>query len=197
MKHCLFAMIALAALASCGMGANGGKKLDGEKMVLEYLQENTNGMDYSILEISELDSLYSPFELLSSLLLRKSERNATLSKQLVEAYDKPTLKERKEAAKEVAKLAYEEYQSFDGTDDIVHSLTDRYFDSRVANRVGYRVKYKVDGKIKEDVFYLERDNSAVGHTASEQLVRYYECIRINDEIYSLKKDAELAARTMR
>ena len=172
-------------------------KPDAKQLVLHYLQEKTNGIDYSIIEISGPDSLYSPGELITSQMLKKSQSYADLSKQLTEAFDKPTLKERKAAAEEVARLAYKEYSDNEGTDIIVHSLTDRNFNIRPANRIAYRVKYKVDGELNEDVFYMERDNSAVGQTASEMLARYYEYCDLNGRLFQLKTDSEQAAKSMK
>lgn len=172
-------------------------KPDAKQLVLNYLQENTNGIDYSIIDISGPDSLFSPGELITSRMLKKSQSYANLSKQLTEAFDKPTLKERKAAAEEVAKLAYKEYSDNDETDVIVHSLTDRNFNIRPANRVAYRVKYKVDGELNEDVFYMERDNGSVGQTASEMMSRYYEYCDLNGRLFQLKTDAEQAAKSMK
>ena len=174
-----------------------GTKPNGEALILNYLQENTDGSEYAILEVSEPDSLYSPFELINALMISKSSRYAELSKQLANASDQPTLRERKAAASEVADLAYAEYHNFEDSFDIIHALTDKYFNNRPANRVGFRAKYKVDGDLEEDIFYLERDQSAVGHTASELMVRYKELVELNSKFFSLKTDAEDYARLMR
>lgn len=191
MKRILLIASVLLIIISCGT------KLNGEALILNYLQENTDGSEYTIIEVSEPDSLYSPFELINALLISKSSRYAELSKQLANASDHPTLKERKAAASEVADLAYAEYHSFEDSFDIIHALTDKYFNNRPANRVGFRAKYKVDGDLEEDVFYLERDQSAVGHTASELMDRYKELVELNSKFFSLKTDAEEYASMMR
>ena len=191
-KQCFLVLFALLLVAvSCST------KPFAKQLVLTFLRENTNGTEYSIIEISGPDSLYSPGERITSLMIKKSRSLADLSKQLNEAFDKPTLKERKAAAEEVAKLAFEEYNDIEGIDIIVHSLTDKSFDESPANRIAYRVKYKVDGDLKEDVFYLERDNSAVGQTASEMLERYFELCEMNGKLFELKTDAEQVARDMK
>ena len=190
MKRILLIASVLLIIISCRT------KLNGEALILNYLQENTDGSEYTIIEVSEPDSLYSPFELINALLISKSSRYAELSKQLANASDHPTLKERKAAASEVADLAYAEYHNFEDSFDIIHALTDKYFNNRPANRVGFRAKYKVDGDLEEDVFYLERDQSAVGHTASELMDRYKELVELNSKFFSLKTDAEEYASLM-
>lgn len=191
MKHSfLFVLIILFAI-SCGTKPNG------EALILNYLQENTDGSEFEIIEVSEPDSLYSPFELISSLMISKSSRFAELSKQLANASERSSLKERKAAASEVAELAYTEYNDFEDSFDIIHALTDKYFNNKPANRVGFRAKYKVDGDLEEDVFYLERDLSAVGHTASELMDRYKELVDLNSKFFSLKTDAEEYASLIR
>ena len=191
MKHLPVIIAILLVAISCST------RPDAKQLVLKYLQEKTNGIEYSIIDISEPDSLYSPGELISSRMLKKSQCYTDLSKQLTEAYNKPTLKDRKAAAEEVAQLAYAEYCDNEGTDIIVHSLTDRYYNDKPANRIAYRVKYKVDGEINEDVFYLERDNNTIGQTASELLARYYEYCDLNGKLFQLKMDAEQAAKSMK
>ena len=192
MKRLCFIAAILSIVASCGTKPNG------KKLVLDYLQENTDGMEYSIIEISAPDSLYSPFELINSLMITKSKSYADLSKQLVEAFDKPTVKERRAAATEVAKLADAEYNNReDDFSDIVDAITHPGFVDRPANRVAYTVKYKVDGELRKDTFYLERDRSAVGHTALELQDRYLELCEINSKLFHLKMDAEDTAKAFR
>ena len=191
MKQLFFVAAILSVVVSCQTKPNG------EKLVLDYLQDNTNGTEYSIIEISAPDSLYSPFEVINSLMLSKSRSYADLSKQLTDAFDKPTLKDRRAAALEVAKLADTEYNNRDDFNGIVNALTHPAYVERPANRIAYSVKYKVDGKIQEDVFYLEKDGSAVGHTASELQDRYLELCEVNGQLFHLKQEAEETARTMR
>lgn len=191
MKHSFLFVLILFFVISCG------SKPNGEALILNYLQENIDGSEYEIIEVSEPDSLYSPFELINSLMISKSSRFAELSKQLANASERSSLKERKAAASEVAELAYTEYNDFEDSFDIIHALTDKYFNNRPANRVGFRAKYKVDGDLEEDVFYLERDLSAVGHTASELMDRYKELVDLNSKFFSLKTDAEEYASLMR
>ncbi|MCR4815561.1 MAG: hypothetical protein K5842_00060 [Bacteroidales bacterium] len=191
MKRIHFFAALLFVVAACQTKPNG------EKLVLDYLQENTNGTEYSIIEISAPDSLYSPFEVINSLMLTKSSSYADLSKQLTEAFDKSALKDRRAAALEVAKLADMEYNKRDDFNDIVNALTHPAYVDRPANRIAYTAKYKVDGDIQEDVFYLEKDGSAVGHTASELQERYLELCEINSQLFHLKMEAEDTARSMR
>ena len=63
MKRICFLAVVLSIMMACETKPNG------EKLVLDYLQENTNGTEYSIIEISEPDSLFSPFELINSLMI--------------------------------------------------------------------------------------------------------------------------------
>lgn len=191
MKRFHFFAALLFVVAACQTKPNG------EKLVLDYLQENTNGTEYSIIEISAPDSLYSPFDVINSLMLTKSSSYADLSKQLTEAFDKSALKDRRAAALEVAKLADMEYNKRDDFNDIVNALTHPAYVDRPANRIAYTAKYKVDGDIQEDVFYLEKDGSAVGHTASELQERYLELCEINSQLFHLKMEAEDTARSMR
>lgn len=191
MKRLYFFAALLFIVAACQTKPNG------EKLVLDYLQENTDGTEYSIIEISAPDSLYSPFELINSLMLKKSSSYADLSKQLTAAFDKPSMKERRAAASEVAKLADLEYNEREDFDDIVDALVHPEYVSRPANRIAYIVKYKVDGDLQNDVFYLERDGSAVGHTASELKDRYLELCDVNGKLFDLKVEAEDLARTIR
>ena len=166
-------------------------------MILDYLQENTNGENYTIIEISEPDSLYSPGEVITSLMIRKSERYAELSKQLSAAYDKPTFKERRAAVLEVAKLADVEYNDDKDLDLVLRALTDWSFDERSANRVTVKAKYKVDGLIREDVFYKEANFKAIGSSASRMLNSYRDLCDLYGSLYSLKREAENTAKTIR
>lgn len=191
MKRLFFIAAILLVVASCQTKPNG------QKLVLDYLQEHTNGTEYTIIEISAPDSLYSPIDLINSLMLSKSRSYADLSKQLTDAYDKPTTKERRNAALEVAKLADAEYNKRVDFDVIVNALTYPAYVDRPANRLAYEVKYKVDGNLQEDVFYLERDGSAVGHTASELKNSYLQLCDLNGELFTLMREAEQMAKTMR
>lgn len=190
MNRILLFCSALLVLVSCG------PRSIGKKLVLNYLKENTDGVEYSIIEMSKPDSLYSPFEKISSLRLSKTRLYADLTKQLVEAYDKPTRNERRTAALVVAKLAESEYNNYEAFNDIANVLSDPTYNNKTANRRAYIVKYKVDGELKDDVFYLERNKQAIGHTASEMKDDYFELCQINSKFYSLKQDAEQAAREM-
>lgn len=191
MKQLFYITAILALIASCQMRPNG------EKLVLNYLRDSTDGMEYSIVDISTPDSLYSPFESINSLLLTKSSIYANLTKQLLGVYDMPSLKERRVAASEVAKLADAEYNNQEEFDVIVMALLHPTLVERPANRIAYTVTYKVDGKIKEDVFYLERDGRAVGHTASELQKQYLKLCEVNGNIFQLKMDAEETVKTIR
>ena len=191
MKRLFFIVAILSVVVSCQTKPNG------QKLVLDYLQEHTNGTEYTIIEISAPDSLYSPIDLINSLMLSKSRSYADLSKQLTDAYDNPTTKERRNAASEVAKLADAEYNKRDDFDVIVNALTYPAYVDRPANRLAYEVKYKVDGNLQEDVFYLERDGSAVGHTASELKNSYLQLCDLNGELFTLMREAEQMAKTMR
>ena len=191
MKRVCFLAIVFSILMACEIKPNG------EKLVLDYLQENTNGTAYSIIEISGPDSLFSPFELINSLMITKSMDYSDLTKQLGEAFNKPSIKERRAAASEVAKLADEEYNNRDEFNVIVTALTHPTYVEQPANRIAYTVKYKVDGKLQKDIFYLERNGSAVGHTASELQKRYLELCEINGKLLTLKMDAEDTARMIR
>lgn len=191
MKRICFLAVVLSIMMACETKPNG------EKLVLDYLQENTNGTEYSIIEISEPDSLFSPFELINSLMITKSKDYSDLSKQLTDAFDKPTMKERRAAAFEVAKFADAEYNNREEFNDIVTALTHPAYVEQPANRIAYTVKYKVDGDLREDIFYLERDCKAVGHTASELHNRYLELCEINGKLFTLKMEAEDIAKTIR
>lgn len=179
------------------LAASCGPKAQYKKMILDYLQENTNGENYTIIEISEPDSLYSPGEVITSLMIRKSERYAELSKQLSAAYDKPTFKERRAAVLEVAKLADAEYNDDKDLDLVLRALTDRSFDERSANRVTVKAKYKVNGLIREDVFYKEANFNAIGSSASRMLNSYRDLCDLYGNLYSLKREAENTAKTIR
>ena len=191
MKRLCFFVAILSIVASCKTKPNA------EKMILDYLQENTNGIDYTIIEVSEADSLFSPFELINSLMLTKAQSYSDLSKQLVDALDKPTVKERRAAASEVAKLADTEYHNLDDMSVVATAIAHPTYVEVPANRVAYTAKYKVDGELQEDVFYLERNGSGIVHTASELKERYFELCELNGKLFDLKMDAEQTASTMR
>lgn len=98
---------------------------------------------------------------------------------------------------EVAKLADAEYNNRDDFVDIVNAITNPSIVDKPANRIAYTATYKVQGAIKEDVFFLERDGSAVGHTASELEDSYLKLCDVNGKLFVLKRDAEETVRTIR
>lgn len=191
MKHSFSAVLVLLFAISCSTKPNG------KELILGYLQENTDGIEYSIIEVSGPDSLYSPTERISSLILQKSKVCAELTKQLADAFDKPTKKDRIAAAQEVVALADKEYADQGELDEINSCLMNPFEATSPANRLGFRAKYKVDGQLKEDVFYLERHENAVGHTASGMMNRYLQLCDLNGRLFQIKSEAEEAVQLMR
>ncbi len=184
MKKVLFLFISIIVCASsCSTGTKD------KRIVLNYLQKNEPWSTFTIVDISKRDSLYSPFQVIMSLSLSKAQRNYELNKQLSAAIEKPTRIERRAAAGEVAKQALAEYRDCGLLDFIRDVLDNSTFKDKPANRVGYFVTYEVNGVLKEDVFFLETHEPAVGHTASELRKEYDDIQKTNSDIHDLWLEA--------
>ena len=180
-----------ALLLSCTSASTG------KRQILNYLKEHTNGTEYTIIDVSEPDSLYSPFEAINSLRISSSMQYADLMEQFSQAYDKPTRKERRASALAVAAKADSVYHAISqDCRDIAIVLTNPSCFPEKANRIGYKARYKVDGRLQEDVFYLERNGKGIGHTASSLKDSYLTLCNTNGKLFEIKAEAEEAAKYM-
>ena len=107
------------------------------------------------------------------------------------------MKERRNAASEVSKQADVEYADNKDLDLIIRALTNPSFDDRPANRIAIKAAFKIDGYLREDVFYKEENEKVIGSTASGMLKQYEDLCDLYGDFYSLKREAEQLAKTLR
>lgn len=130
-----------------------------------YLNEhNPDLKSLEMIEVSKIDSVYSPYKELSALSYMYSKLAADITKLHAKAFE---TKSNKEAillldsalniyAKEDAKLDPITNKCFKSID--FPSLIDE------KNRVYIKAKYKINGKTKEGEFYFNEDGKTIGHT---------------------------------
>ncbi|WP_147381223.1 hypothetical protein [Parabacteroides sp. AM08-6] len=138
-------------------------------IITEYLNKNENTSNViEFEEISEPDSLYSPYNKLLSLSYISASISLDMTKYSSRAWE---VKSKKEAFALLDSATY-----LFNKDS--HSLDSVLFQSAMAidfpkyepgeiNRKAVIAKYKINGESHENIFFFNRDTNTIGHTSDE------------------------------
>lgn len=139
-KRIVSSLVALLLALSCSSGPHS------TQAVAQYLAQQYPDAQIEVTSIGELRQLYSPFEVLNSLLLTAS--SAVTLKDLDATF-------------------------YDGYKESAHALQDlvRFSDSHPenCNRSGFVAGASINGRQKQVVVFLNRDGKTIGHTSLELL----------------------------
>jgi hypothetical protein len=154
MKKIIFtAVISSLLLCSC----------DSRKKDIEsYLKKNEPVFhSLEIIEISKLESVYSPFEYAMGITMLYAETFTKMSSIHLSAL-KATSK------KETLRLLDESITVGHSIDSMVHELFVEIdypiLTKKVHNRMGCKAKYRLNGVLTENTFYYNRNENTIGHT---------------------------------
>lgn len=157
MKKLLFTLFSILYLNGCSTKT--------ETPLETYLKEhNSNLSSLEIIEVSEIDSIYSPYKELMSLSYMYSKLGADIAKLNAKAFKAKSNKEAILILDSALNIYTQEDAKLDPiTNKCLKSID---FPGLVGekNRVYIKAKYKIDRKTKEYNFYFNEDGKTIGHT---------------------------------
>lgn len=167
MKKFLFLCMLASAIAcvSPQKKAENQAKMD----IQEYLEKNQSEIGpFTVTEIIQLDSAYSPFMDLQALYLAESEYYLDLvnrhKEMLNTTNDNLFMLKKVAALKEFDKA--KEYLDFKSA--LLKTMEDPFSGEHEKNRIGVHAKYKIgSGKEIEGYFYYNTKDAGIGHSHDE------------------------------
>ncbi len=173
-------------MISCRNQPSKTPKIDAKRIVQEYLDSKYAALSPVVTEVSEIDSMYTTFENLMSLMLEYSDLSLSISELYAPLAEAKTIKE----IKDIQKKAYEykaEAEALDSLTRKVMLLCDHpEFTTMGKNRRAIKAKYTADGREGEAYFFLESDEDKIGHTSIDNynsLKKVFECQSRFDDMF--------------
>lgn len=181
MKKVILFFTVFALLYSCSNPEN-----DIEK----YLKENTpmlNSLEF--VEVSEIDSVYSPLDELFGASLWCTEARSVILK----AWGNSTeynFKEKVSAVEDSLKAGYDRVMEILINTERVLNMREFDVDVDTHNRRGIKAKYRINGRLRTDWFYYDKDGEI--HSSTIDVERYYkdisDCIiEYGDDVRNYKR----------
>lgn len=172
--------LALLLAISCGQHGK-SVKIDCMEIVQEYLDSTYSIISPVVTEVSELDSMYTPFHDLISLKLRYSQVDLELAKLYSELVSAKTIRE--------IDQIQDKALSFVAEISTLDSLTTRamlYCDHPEfgKNRRAVKAKYTANGKVGEAYFFFNNYDNTIGHTSIQNYNELKEVISMQMRVSS-------------
>lgn len=155
MKKIILSFTVLAILCSCSNPQNDIKK---------YLEKNTSVLNsLEFIEVADVDSVYSPFRELISASVWCSAAKSEISRSWSESTE-DNFREKALALEDSLKGEYDRVIEILLNAERV--LNTKEFNLEVAphNRIGVKAKYRVNGRLRTDWFYYEKDGTIQSST---------------------------------
>ena len=171
-----------------------------EKMIEKYLQDHEqilNSLEF--IEVSEIDSMYSPFNELRELTIRYAETSSKISKYINQAWHS-------HSEKECLIYLDSAYNHSKIETAFLDSIATDYFEavdfpSLCLENPNYRAvkaKYRINGILKEDYFYFERnEKNSIGHSSIDNKRYCREIIEYLREIREKEREIPDKKRNVR
>lgn len=177
-------LLALFITVACNQAT---KKIDCMKIVQEYMDSTYSAISPVVIEVSELDSLYTPFNDLMHLKLGYSQIDLELTKLYSKLVSARTIRE--------INMIQAEAFSYSEEIDRLDSLTRKvmmYCDHPEfgKNRRAVRAKYTASGKEGEAYFFLNNSENTIGHSSIQNYIELKEVIRMQIRVSSAMRDFE-------
>lgn len=180
MKRIVFLLAIGALFMACT-----NPKEQSKKLVEEYMNEH-----YAILapitvtEISDIDSLYTPFMEMASLTLQFSD----LDLAAVKAYNQiDGCKTRKEFYQKKTELLDSLQAQYDNLSETLSKIMfglDHPDISPKKNRTGVKATYSAMGKVNEGFFFFNADGKTIGHTSMENYTTFKDLLKLQSKTRS-------------
>ena len=179
-------LLALFVMTACSQATKTGR-IDCMKIVQEYMDSIYSAVSPVVIEVSELDSIYSPFNDLMHLKLRYSQIDLELSKLYSKLASAKTIRE-------LDKIQ-EEALSYSKEVGMLDSLTRNvmmYCDHPELgkNRRAVKAKYTANGKEGEAYFFLNTSENTIGHSSMQNYSDLKDVIRMQIRVSSAMRDFE-------
>ena len=160
MKKLLFALLSVLCLNGCSTKT-------GTPLEIYLNKHNPNLSSLEIIEVSEIDSIYSPYKELMSLSYMYSKLGADIAKLNAKAFEAKSTKEAILILDSALNIYNQEDAKLDPITNKCFKSID--FPSLVddKNRIYIKAKYKIDGKTQEHNFYFNEDGKTIGHTEED------------------------------
>lgn len=157
MKKLLFALLFVVCLSACSTKT-------GTPLEIYLKEHNTNLSSLEIIEVSEIDSIFSPYKELMSLSYMYSKLSADIAKLNARAF-------KAKSNKEAILILDSALNIYNQEDAKLNPITNKCLKSidfpnliDEKNRIYIKAKYKINGKTKEQKFYFNENGKTIGHT---------------------------------
>lgn len=195
MTYRLFPVVAVMALLCSCVSKQ-------QKDVEAYLNEEYGMLGaIEVVEVSQVDSLYSPFESLASMTIAYSDFNSKMAKSLAKAEDlvylqpyyagkmKDFLKIMNDALAETDDSEYKANLS-----RVMYSMDHPDRPSLPKNRLGVEASFMVAGEEYTAYFFYNHDGQTIGHSSLENATSFKELLNLKDKYRSLRSEIESELR---
>ena len=184
-KFTVLCLLVMAAACS-----NPQKKAENQAKIdiQEYLEKNQSEIGpFTVTEIIQMDSAYSPFMDLQALYLAETEYYSDLVKRhkdmLNTANDNLFMLQKIAALKEFDRA--EEYMEFKSA--LLKSMEEPFSSEHEKNRIGVHAKYRIgSGKEIDSYFYYNTKDAGIGHSHDELFNLYGEISDVDKKIRDIQ-----------
>ena len=169
MKRLILLLSVFASFLSCEQNS----KIQVQKLVEDYMNEHYSPLaPFVVTEVSEIDSLYSPFMELASLSLQYSELDLAAVKawnQLDKCSSKKEFNKMKEELLDGLQTKYDELSSVCAK--LMFGLDHPELKPE-KNRTGVKATYQAGGQVNDGYFFFNTDGKSIGHTSMENYTTF-------------------------
>ena len=187
-KSCLLFIFLVPLFSSCIFDSKA------KKDVSEFLNSKYGSLGEIVVEeVSEVDSLYTPFEALNSMTLCYSEYRASLVQALNKAYDivyGEYRGDKRDAFKVLRKAIEETNDSLlvKIMPDVMYSMDHPDRPSLQKNRLGVKATFSLNGRQNTAFFYYNHDGKSIGHSSLQNLTTFEDVLDLQSEYRRAKSD---------
>ena len=160
------------------------QKEQNKQIVEEYLNERSIFAPVTVTEISEIDSLYTPFMEMVSLRLQFAE----LSISAMKAYNSiDACKTRKEFYQKKGELLDELQSQYDNLSETTTTIMfglDHPDINPEKNRIGVKATFTAKDKENDGYFFFNTDGKTIGHTSMENYTSFKDLLELQSKAES-------------
>lgn len=145
-----------------------------KEIIADYLNKTEKiANNIEIIEVSQPDSLYSPYNTLQSISYICAVTSHDMIKYSSRAWKEDNLKKSLALLDSAINLYKTENHRLDSALFKCSLAIDfPQYEPKKINRKSLNAKYRIDGELHENIFFFNRDTNSIGHTSDENKVLY-------------------------
>ena len=153
-----------------------------KRLVEAYMNEHYAPLaPISVTEISDIDSLYSPFLELASLLMQFSDLDLAAVKACNQIEACKSRREFYQKKVELLEGLQSQYDNLSATLNNIMFGLDHPDINPEKNRIGVKATFTVKNKVNDGYFFFNMDGKTIGHTSLENYTTFKDLLKLKSK----------------